>query len=152
MFSYYRSLVHCFAGWGGGRWGRGGGGGGVGRLWQRLYVGYPHFYQIHQKFWMELLNTSVDQLFCCNVFVRVASNFEDMFKLSFGFVWFAFYGPSTHFRSFRARSVNLETLFLGKKCFHDQVSTKECAGRGDQTRGRLHAKRTRFRSNRFPVK
>ena len=30
--------------------------------------------------------------------------------------------------------------------FHDQVSTKECAGRGDETRGRLHAKRTRFRS------
>ena len=28
--------------------------------------------------------------------------------------------------------------------FHDQVSTKECAGRGDRTRGRLHAKRTRF--------
>ena len=29
-------------------------------------------------------------------------------------VWFLFYGPSTHFRSFRARSVNLATLFLGK--------------------------------------
>ena len=28
--------------------------------------------------------------------------------------WFLFYGPSTHFRSFRARSVNLATLFLGK--------------------------------------
>ena len=27
-------------------------------------------------------------------------------------VWFLFYGPSTHFRSFRARSVNLATLFL----------------------------------------
>ena len=27
---------------------------------------------------------------------------------------FCFYGPSTHFRSFRARSVNLATLFLGK--------------------------------------
>ena len=25
-----------------------------------------------------------------------------------------FYGPSTHFRSFRARSVSLSTLFLGK--------------------------------------
>ena len=25
-----------------------------------------------------------------------------------------FYGPSTHFRSFSARSVNLATLFLGK--------------------------------------
>ena len=25
-----------------------------------------------------------------------------------------FYGPSTHFRSFRARSINLSTLFLGK--------------------------------------
>ena len=33
------------------------------------------------------------------------------------------------------------------KFFHDQVSTKECAGRGDRTRGRLHAKRTRFGSN-----
>ena len=32
----------------------------------------------------------------------------------FGLVWFVFYGPSTHFRSFRARSVNLATLFLGK--------------------------------------
>ena len=30
------------------------------------------------------------------------------------FVWFLFYGPSTHFRSFRAWSVNLATLFLGK--------------------------------------
>ena len=29
-------------------------------------------------------------------------------------VWLLFYGPSTHFRSFRARSVNLATLFLGK--------------------------------------
>ena len=29
-------------------------------------------------------------------------------------VWFRFYGPSTHFRSFRARSVTLTTLFLGK--------------------------------------
>ena len=29
-------------------------------------------------------------------------------------VWFLFYSPSTHFRSFRARSVNLATLFLGK--------------------------------------
>ena len=25
-----------------------------------------------------------------------------------------FYGPTTHFRSFRARAVNLSTLFLGK--------------------------------------
>ena len=30
-------------------------------------------------------------------------------------VWFLFYGPSTHFRSFWARSVNLATLFLGKQ-------------------------------------
>ena len=35
-------------------------------------------------------------------------NYED------GLVWFLFYGPSTHFRSFWARSVNLATLFLGK--------------------------------------
>ena len=32
----------------------------------------------------------------------------------FGLVWFLFYGPSTYFSSFRARSVNLATLFLGK--------------------------------------
>ena len=32
----------------------------------------------------------------------------------FLFFLFLFYGPSTHFRSFRARSVNLATLFLGK--------------------------------------
>ena len=32
-------------------------------------------------------------------------------------VWFLFYGPSTHFRSFRARSVNLAILFLGKPPF-----------------------------------
>ena len=31
--------------------------------------------------------------------------------------------------------------------FHDQVSTKECAGRGDRTRGRLHAKQTRFQTS-----
>ena len=29
----------------------------------------------------------------------------------FGLVWFLFYGPSTHFRSFRARSVTLTTLY-----------------------------------------
>ena len=29
-------------------------------------------------------------------------------------VWFLLYGPSTHFRSFRARSVTLTTLFLSK--------------------------------------
>ena len=28
-------------------------------------------------------------------------------------VWFLFYGPSTHFRSFRARSVTITKLFLG---------------------------------------
>ena len=32
-----------------------------------------------------------------------------------------------------------------RKLFHDQISMKECTGRGDRTRGRLHAKRTRFR-------
>ena len=31
--------------------------------------------------------------------------------------------------------------------FHDQISMKECAGRGERTRGRLHAKGTRFRSS-----
>ena len=32
--------------------------------------------------------------------------------LQFLWFWFLFYGPSTHFRSFRARSVTLITLFL----------------------------------------
>ena len=32
----------------------------------------------------------------------------------FWFGWFLFYSPSTQFRSFRARSVNLARLFLGK--------------------------------------
>ena len=31
-----------------------------------------------------------------------------------GFGLISFYGPLTHFRSFRARSVNLATLFVGK--------------------------------------
>ena len=89
----------------------------------------------------------------------------------FWFVWFLLYCPSTHFRSFRVRSVTLTTLFLGKpprqltsnwqllfmtqqkrengprNFFHDQVSTKECARRGDWTRGCLHAKQTRLRSS-----
>ena len=34
-----------------------------------------------------------------------------------------------------------------RKCFHDHISTKECAGRGDRTRGHLHAKRTRIQSS-----
>ena len=34
--------------------------------------------------------------------------------VGFGLVWFLFYCPSTRFRSFRARSVNLSALFLGK--------------------------------------
>ena len=37
-----------------------------------------------------------------------------MEKLGFDLVRFLFYGPATHFRSFRAQSVNLATLFLGK--------------------------------------
>ena len=45
-----------------------------------------------------------------------------MFRLQAeGMLWFVdrlvglvFYGPSTHFMSFQARSVNLATLFLGK--------------------------------------
>ena len=36
---------------------------------------------------------------------------------------------------------------MAVESFHDQVSTEECAGRGDRTRGCLPAKRTRFRSN-----
>ena len=34
--------------------------------------------------------------------------------LQFWLVVLVFYGPSTHYRSFRVRSVNLATLFLGK--------------------------------------
>ena len=33
-----------------------------------------------------------------------------------------------------------------RKCFHDHISMKEWAGRGDRTRGHLHAKRTRIQS------
>ena len=36
---------------------------------------------------------------------------------------------------------------MAVEIFQAQVSRKECAGRGDRTRGRLHAKRTRFRSS-----
>ena len=42
---------------------------------------------------------------------------ENLGTLRYAFWWLVvlvFYGPSTHFRSFRARSVNLATLFLGK--------------------------------------
>ena len=50
---------------------------------------------------------------------------------------------------------NWQLLFLNQRKrengrrndFNDQVSTKECARRGDRTRGRLHARRTRFRSS-----
>ena len=38
----------------------------------------------------------------------------ELFCPLLGLVWFLFYGPSTHFRSFRARSVTLTTLFLCK--------------------------------------
>ena len=41
-----------------------------------------------------------------------------------GLVWFLFYGPSTHFRSFGARSVSLTTLFLGKPPW--QFTSTEC--------------------------
>ena len=36
---------------------------------------------------------------------------------------------------------------MAVEMFHDQMSKKDCAGRGDQTRGRLHAKQTRFQSS-----
>ena len=38
--------------------------------------------------------------------------------LGLDLVWFLFYGPSTHFRSFWAWSVTLTTLFLGKPPRH----------------------------------
>ena len=101
--------------------------------------------------------------------------------MKFFFFWggFLFYGPSTHFRSFRERSVNLAnwswSSLLGSSNQYlvhilspvtDNCSSwirgrgrmavemlswpslqKECAGRGDRTRGRLRAKRTCFRSS-----
>ena len=39
---------------------------------------------------------------------------KGVWNLFWFLVWFLFYGPSTRFRSFRARSVNLVTPFLGK--------------------------------------
>ena len=46
--------------------------------------------------------------------LQIGSRFKDWYKSKWVLVWFLFYGPSTHFRSFQARSVNLATLFLGK--------------------------------------
>ena len=40
--------------------------------------------------------------------------FPCIFYLTKWLVVLVFYGPSTHVRSFQARSVNLVTLFLGK--------------------------------------
>ena len=31
---------------------------------------------------------------------------------------------------------------MAEEFFHDQIFMKECAGRGDRTRGRLHGKRS----------
>ena len=36
---------------------------------------------------------------------------------------------------------------MAVEIFHDQVSTKECAGFGDRTRGHLHAKRQKQLKN-----
>ena len=47
-------------------------------------------------------------------FILIPLNKRRKTQQSVGLVWFLFYGPSTHFRSFRAQSVNLTTLFLGK--------------------------------------
>ena len=47
----------------------------------------------------------------------VSGNNGNMLLDAFGkmlLVLFLFHGPSTHFRSFRARSVTLTSLFLGK--------------------------------------
>ena len=46
-------------------------------------------------------------------FVRENIQMVDYTQKLLIFVELVFYGPSTHFRSFRARSVNLATLFLG---------------------------------------
>ena len=53
------------------------------------------------------------QLSCSPVWIT----YTNIQKVSHQYGWlggFVFYGPSTHFRSFRARSVNLATLFLGE--------------------------------------
>ena len=48
------------------------------------------------------------------LFCHVMAHILEICGVKFGLVWFLFYGPSTYFRSFWARSVNLATLFLGK--------------------------------------
>ena len=60
----------------------------------------------YQSYWAKTLN--VDR-------VTEFRNFRisDMLKTVFWFDFY-FYGSSTHFMSFRLRSVNLATLFLGK--------------------------------------
>ena len=45
--------------------------------------------------------------FLCSKFLNIFSIFVVVVEL-------VFYGPSIHFKSFRARSVNLSTLFLDK--------------------------------------
>ena len=49
-----------------------------------------------------------------NIFSKPAFSVTQLLNAIFGLVWFLFYCPSTHFRSFRARSVTLTILFLGK--------------------------------------
>ena len=96
----------------------------------------------------------------CDV-LHVSNRFVDFVVVVI--VVLVFYGPSTHFRSFRARSVNLATLFLDKpprqftstlcpffrqllttallnqrkgengEMFHHQISTKECSRTGART-------------------
>ena len=62
----------------------------------------------------------------------------------FGLVWFDF--CFTALRHILGHSWISGRGRMAVEFFHDQVSTKECAGCGDRTRGRLHAKRTQFRS------
>ena len=65
-------------------------------LWQRSAHFYQPYYEIGGHF--------------CTAMLRLISGKH---KIGFSFVWFLFYGPSTHFRSFRARSITLTTLLLG---------------------------------------
>ena len=48
-----------------------------------------------------------------SVIANVPINCHHMCLVTLLLNWWVFYSPSTHFRSFRVRSVNLATLFLG---------------------------------------
>ena len=76
--------------------------------------------------------------------LKLPCNYRNEFYFC-GLVWFLFYGPSTHFRSFRAQSVNLATLFLGKPlrqftstlCTFFSPVTDNCCSSWISGRGRM---------------